>query len=77
MAGITVAHRDLVDTQQRLGQWFEQSLGQRVTLSELEPANRAAPGWTIVAVNSRSRTARGRSSKPTGCRPATSWRTKS
>jgi aminoglycoside phosphotransferase (APT) family kinase protein len=45
MAGITVAQRDLVDTQHRLGKWFEQALGERVTLSELELANRAA-GWS-------------------------------
>jgi hypothetical protein len=40
MADITVAQRDLPDTQQRPGQWFEQALGEQVTLSELEAANR-------------------------------------
>jgi hypothetical protein len=30
MAGLTVAQRELADTQRRLGLWFEQALGERV-----------------------------------------------
>jgi len=56
MADITVAQRDLPDTQQRSGQWFEQALGEQVTLWELEAGNRyesdVACDTQVIAVRS-------------------------
>ena len=45
MAGITLAHRDLAETRDRLEAWFKNRSGTDTTVSELHPANRAA-GWS-------------------------------
>jgi aminoglycoside phosphotransferase (APT) family kinase protein len=41
MAGLSLTQRDLQETRQRLGDWFEHRFGDRVEVSELAPANPA------------------------------------
>lgn len=54
MAGITLARRDLPETQRRLGEWFERRFGAPATLSPLEPANRAS-GWSSESLRFSAR----------------------
>jgi hypothetical protein len=44
MAGLTVVQRELADTQQRLGQWFEQALRERVAQANQLPVTNQLVG---------------------------------